>query len=315
MRFHHCVKRAQKYYVMSIFLFVCCLYTCSVSKAFAFAEMESATTFRGEKKSLALPPVSVHVALEAGLDSERIQREWVPLLEESAIVVKNKEQASLSLSLTNKGDHTQASLVETARPTSHKNFTLPQESEALQKTLLGYAHSLGLRSLQNATAFPDVVWNVQVWTQAKAGELGAKNIQGEFWKPSHQISGIKNAPPQSYNGRTILSFSFMNNSGGNFYIYALNATDGGQIVPILAPTSLVNIQNTLHPYKEHSLENMFLELSSHEENVILIISREPLDLSLWQQDDFNTAAQSFLQPNTIPAPENWTSRILTFIKK
>ncbi len=300
---------------MTLFFCVCCLSTFFVAKVFAFTEVESATTFRGEKKSLALPKVSVYIQEDGEVNSEAAMQELTPLLRDVATVVPDKQQASLYMTISLAEGGAQVSLVEAVRPTSPTSFMLPKDGTALQKTLLGYAHSLGLRALQGSMAFPDVLWNVHMWTAAEAGESGTKNIHGEFWKPSSQISGTKNAAPYSYDGRTLVSFSFMNSSKESFYVYLFNTTDSGQIIPILAPKELRSEQNTLLPHKEHALEGIFLELSSLEENVILIIAREPLDVSHWQQEGLSTATQSFLLPHAALALENWSSRVLTFIKK
>ncbi len=305
-------KGFSKYYVVALLIVSCSFYTLWGQAALAFSEVESVTTFRSDKKSLSLPLLAVHVSANASQNTAQIEEALAPLLGTALSLVESQKQASVILSVS--ADNT-VQCTSAIDPSFQSRFTLPQEKERFLQNILAYAHSLGVRSLQGSTAFEDVIWSVHMWEPARAGESGAQNIYGEFWKPTTDISVSEKNVTTSYQGRTLLSFSFTNNSPENFYAYLLNATNTGQVIPILAPETLNNAQNTLLMQKKHMVENIYLELGSPEEQVLLILSREPLAFHHWQQENFEGITQSFLRASTSPSAENWSSRKLTYIQK
>ncbi len=297
------------------FLLFGAIFIAQINNAQALSEVESATTFRGEKKSLSLPVLKVYFAFAPSLAPKAIEKELIPLLKGIAQVSPEEKNAHLSLNVTQDGKHTNVSLKSLGAPSLSKNFTLPAQAEELKQALLGYAHGFGLQNLQKTSDFSAVSWNIQKWIPANAGEQGAQNISGEFWKPENAISVEKEQATQSYSGRTLLSFSFTNSSPEDVYVYMFNSTDAGQIIPILAPKEQRTEQNTLGHGRKLTVEGIYLELGAKEENIHLIITREPLSFEHWQQESFWQAKQNFIHSSHSPAKENWTSRRVIFLQK
>ncbi len=305
-------KNFLKYSLVALFVVSCSFYAMCGQTAFAFSEVESVTTFRSDKKSLSLPLLTVYLSAESSQSTAQIEEALAPLLGTALSMAENQKQAYVVLTVPANNTVQCTSVVD---PSFQSRFTLPQEKERFQQSMLAYAHSLGVRSLQGSAAFEDVIWSVHMWEPARAGESNAQNIYGEFWKSTKDISVAEKNVTTSYQGRTLLSFSFTNNSPESFYAYLLNATNTGQIIPILAPETLNDAQNTLLMHKKYVVENIYLELGSPEEQVLLILSREPLALHHWQQENFEGITQNFLRAFTSPSAENWSSRKLTCIQK
>ncbi len=305
-------KEILKYYLVSLFILSCALYSVYPHGAYAFSEVESVTTFRSDQKSLSLPLLAVYVAADTQQDTTHVNEALKPLLNTTLVMVENQSQAQMTMAFLSNNTVLCTSMVDSS---FQKRFTLPQEKELLQQSMVAYAQSLGVRSLQGGAIFEDVVWRVQMWVPAHVGENGVQNIHGELWKPLKDVVTKEKSVTASYQGRTLLSFSFMNNSSENFYAYLLNATNTGQIIPILAPDTLSNAQNTLLMQKKHMVEDVYLELGAPEEQVLFILSREPLALNHWQQENFDGIMQNFLQATTSPSAENWSSRKLIYIQK
>ncbi len=310
----HLQHRSWKYVLYTL----CCLALfcfLPAPKVFALSESESAITFRGNQQTLSLAPLAIHMQTVAPLGEEEAKKILQSSLQDIANIVPSTSAAQLLVHVQKDQEATKVKISSPTYPLITKSFILPADANALRRSILGYAQYMGVQNLQNDTSFSGITWYVHTYAPTAANDPQALNVQGSFWKPARVLKSTGEKATVPYDASTLLTFSFNNASQENVYVYLLNITETGQILPILAPSEQKNTQNTLLYGKEHVVNNIFLELGAKVESVRLIISRVPLSFSLWQQENFHSPKTNFMHATQTPKADAWTSWEINFVKK
>jgi hypothetical protein len=104
------------------------------------------------------------------------------------------------------------------------------------------------------------------------------------WKKTKSLPpGKAHETVQSYSGDALLRFTVANAETRPYYVYLLNITSKGEIIPLYPEEWQGKTDGLLEPGRTRALD-VRLALEESKEYVRLIASREPLDLTpLWQK--------------------------------
>jgi hypothetical protein len=273
----------------------------------ALGEVENAITFRGEQHRIALPPVPVYVAAGAELPE--------PVLRDLVTLVPAPELATLTLALEPRGKDVAVRISQKGQPPSGAEFVLPADAQKLRRALAGHARLAGLRALEGRGEFPGLKWEIQIYRPCPAGKAGAVSIDEGTWEPAETMTVEGRGSSREYGERALLTFSFANTSRENLYVYVVNSTDEGQVLPVLPLQARSDLQNLATYGQELVHPTLRLELGAPVERVRLIVSRLPLSVAHWAQEGFDADPAEFERPAPALNAEDWMSREVVFTRK
>lgn len=290
----------------------------SISNAVAaLGEVENAITFRGDQRRIALPPVSVHVVAakdNSGVSPE-IKRLLEPVLQDVAKEVPAPTEAALTLIVEKSDTKDTVRLVPKGHDISGIAYVLPADADKLRRALAGYARYAGLQSLQGKGDLSALQWKIHMYRPSSATNAKAAKIGNAFWEPIATMDINSRNETKQYEKDAMLMFSFTNTSRENLYVYIVNYTDDGQVLPVLPPQANAGLSNIAAHGKELAHPTLSLELAAPVERVRLIVSRVPLSIAQWQQDLFDADPAEFEQAASGLRPDDWASMEVVFTRK
>ncbi len=285
--------------------------------AAALGETESAITFRGEMRRIALPPIPVFVATarENPLPAAEAGRVLEPVLRGVATQVAASGGAALTLAVEKAGTDTAVRLYSKGRALPGAAYVLPADADRLRRAVAGHARHAGLRSLKGEGEFPGLQWNIRIHRPSSAAAAGAVKIDDAFWEPVEDMAVGGHGGSKRYDKSALLTFSFANTSKENLYVYVVNYTDDGQVLPVLPPRAKPDLPNLAAYGQGLTHPALSLELGAPVERVRLIVSRVPLAVAHWAQDSFDADPAEFERKGPPLSPEDWASREVVFFRK
>ena len=283
----------------------------------ALGETENAITFRGDQRRIALPPVPIYVATAKGgtAPSSEAGRLLEPVLRDIAKQTAAPENAAVTLVVEKTGAGSAVRLFRRGKALSNTAYTLPADAGKLRRALAGHARYSGLRSLQGKGDFPGLKWNIQMYRPSNAGNAKAVKVDSAFWEPAEAMTVGSRGGTKQYDTSALLTFSFANTSRENLYVYIINYTDDGQVLPVLPPQAKTDLQNVAAYGQELVHPALRLELGAPVERVRLIVSRVPLSVAHWTQDSFDADPAEFERSGPALDPGDWASTEVVFTRK
>jgi hypothetical protein len=182
-------------------------------------------------------------------------------------------------------------------------FQLPTEGTALRQALLRRINFKTMAELVSSNPWPAVEWSINIHAPVTGGPLKYDARQWAIVKTT-QVKADQVAPI-SVKRPSVLTFKLVNHSDKSYYVYLVNYTDEGQVLPFLPIQDAPQWPNLLEAGKELPLGSILLELTSTKEYVRLIISENPLDLGQFNQESLEVPAETVANPGRLrPVPEN-----------
>ncbi len=267
------------------------------------SEVESGSTYRGDISSLNFPKTKVYIENNNTTPND-ISKELQTILDPIATIITSPGQEDVRLSYDRSTKTLKVKLLSSQLTTTEYSYTLPSESKNLEKTLNGYALYLSMLVLENNSNFKD--FNLKVSVLEPTNETGNDtiDIQGSKWKKNYTIQAGNNSS-LIYKENNILSFTLVNNTNENLYAYIINYTNDGMVIPVFAPDKSKK-NEALIPYgQEKELSSIYLGLSAKSENIRLIVSRYPLDLSSLSQDSITENSLQIFQSDEVVKNSDW----------
>lgn len=283
----------------------------------ALDETENAISFRGDMRRITLPPIPIFVTTgkDSPLPAAEAARLLEPALRDVAMQAPASEKAALTLAVEKAGKGTVVRLFSKGRALSGAAYVLPADAGKLRRVVAGHARYAGLRSLQGKGAFPGLKWNIQIYRPSRAVSARAVKIDNALWEPAEIMAVGSQGATKRYDKSALLTFSFANTSNENLYVYIVNSTDDGQVLPVLPPRAKSDLQNMAAYGQELVHPALRLEISAPVERVRLIVSRVPLSVAHWAQDAFDADPSEFERKGPPLNPEDWASSEAVFIRK
>jgi hypothetical protein len=275
-----------------------------ISDEFMAAPLEEVGMFatRGAEDTtpFTLPPLGARLLVESAALAESLGRS--PLL----TMVDDKARADFLI--TGSGADVTLSSPDGGEAAS---FTLPADETALRRAVLARLNLKTMADLHAEGPWPD---GFSLIVEAlTTDEAGALEYDGRKWAPSSTTVVSSASPQRVAVPRTcLLRFAFENKGAKPYYAYLVNFTDEGQVLPVLPPEGAAQIPNLIHAGQSLRLPQLNLELGAPVENVRLIVSERPLDLSQFTQDGLEapkTGKPARMRPI---APNAWQTALVVF---
>ena len=281
----------------------------------ALGETEGSITFRGDLRRIALPPVSVHAFAEGtSVSAAEGKRLLAPAMRDVARETPDAKSAFLALALEKSRAGSTARLSPSGLASSAAVFSLPAESGKLRRVLAGYARYAGLCALQGKGDFPGLKWTIHIHRLSHAGAGKAIAIDNNFWELVESMPADLRGGAKQYTKSALLTFSFANTSRENLYVYVINYTDDGQVLPVLPPEAKAALRNVAAYGQELVHPALRLELGAPVERVRLIVSRVPLTVAHWVQESFDADPAEFEHKGQVVKAEDWASAEVVFTR-
>lgn len=260
----------------------------------ALSEDESKFTFRGGQRMFTLPLTKVALLLRedgiTGLSGGQLQAAvgLGAAMDDPWHVVPEAEKAQLALSVrpkTEAGFPVTVSGLGALAGAKQRTFTLPAQVEELKQLLAGYARYLTIAFANGKMSLPSVTWKVEVFQPGgrKEREISYKN---QVWGLSKELRLPQDGLAFELRLPALLTFSFHNPTRDNYYVYLVNYTSDGQVLPVLPLLSKPDMQNMLPAGGELALSSLRFELDAPVERLRMLLSRVPLDLTPAAQEHF-----------------------------
>jgi hypothetical protein len=197
------------------------------------------------------------------------------------------------------------------RQTESRQFNWTTEGPALRQALRNRINFQTIANLNSPGDWPDFEWTINIYTEGANGSL---DHDGRKWILDRSIKVGQSSTPISVKAPCVLTFNLVNRSSEQYYVYLVNYTPTGMLLPLLPSPEAPKISNQLSVEGELALPHLFLELSEKQENVRLIISENPLDISLFNQGDINSVSDTATKFTRLrPAPEkSWHTIVQNF---
>jgi len=264
-----------------------------VANEFLAAPQENVAVFatRGakDKRVHSLPPLALRLFVESADLAASLQK--TPFI---ALTGNKSEAGALILG---QGPVTLLSPGQT----TGRQFNLPAEGGSLRQALLARIHYKNIADLVSPGSWPNFEWTINIHTEAANGSL---EYDGRKWTLAQSVKAGQTAPI-SVKNPCVLTFRLANRSTKAYYAYLFNYTKKGQLLPLLPSPEAPQMPNIVAAEAELSLGHVYLELGEPQENVRLIISEHPLDLSQFKQENLDAPADTAANPTRMrPAPAN-----------
>ncbi|MDL2227168.1 DUF4384 domain-containing protein, partial [Deltaproteobacteria bacterium OttesenSCG-928-M10] len=193
--------------------------------------------------------------------------------------------------------------------TEGRQFDLTTGQDALRQALLNRINFQTMATLASPGAWPDFEWTVNIYTEDAGGSL---DYDDRKWALAKTINA-GNSAPVTVQDPCVLTFKLTNQSSKAYYAYLVNYTPEGQLLTFLPPPEAPNFPNLVKAGANLSLEYIYLELGAPQENVRLIISENPLDLSSFNQESLDAPPEAAKPSRLRPAPqESWRTLVQIF---
>lgn len=194
--------------------------------------------------------------------------------------------------------------------TEGRQFNLTTEQDALRQALLNRINFQTMATLASPGTWPDFEWSINIYTEGAGGSL---DYDDRKWILVKTINA-GHSGPVTVKDPCVLTFKLANRSSKAYYAYLVNYTSTGQLLPFLPSSEAPQFPNLVAAGKDLALPHIYLELGESQENVRLIISENPLDLSPFNQDNLDSPPDASAKPGRLrPAPESsWRALVQTF---
>ena len=194
--------------------------------------------------------------------------------------------------------------------TEGRQFNLTTEKDALRQALLNRINFQTMATLISPGAWPDFEWSINIYTEGADGSL---DYDDRKWILVKTINA-GHSTPVMVQEPCVLTFKLANNSSKAYYAYLVNYTSSGLLLPFLPSPEAPQFPNLVAAGKDLTLPHIYLELGESQENLRLIISENPLDLSPFIQDNLDAPSDAAAKPSRLrPAPEpSWRTLVQTF---
>lgn len=266
-----------------------------VTNEFMAAPSESVGVFAtrgvGDKRLYSLPPQALRLFIESPDLAESMKK--TPFV---ALTTNKAEAEALilgqgSVQLLSSGE------------SGGRRFQLPAEGAALRQALLRRINFKTMAALASPGPWPAVEWRINIHAPDANGPT---DYDGQKWSLVQTMKAADSEnKPIAVQAPCALTFNLVNRSQKPYYAYLVNYTAEGQILPLLPPEEAPLTPNLVAPGADLSLNHIVLELGEGQENVRLILSENPLDLSQFKQDSLDEEAGSAAPAARLrPAPNN-----------
>jgi hypothetical protein len=202
------------------------------------------------------------------------------------------------------------------RETDGPRFQLPAEGAALRQALLRRIHFKAMADLASPNPWPVAVeWSINIHAPV---ENGSRDYDGQKWGLVKTMKASDGpAGHIAVKEPCLLTFKIVNRGDTPYYVYLVNYTGNGQVLPFLPPQEKAQMPNLVAAGAELAVDGVFLELGASTEFVRLILSENPLDLRPFGQKSLDEAAGQTTPPARLrPAPaDSWFTAVRAFKMK
>ncbi|QTA81704.1 DUF4384 [Desulfonema limicola] len=138
--------------------------------------------------------------------------------------------------------------------------------------------------------------NITIWHEAPQGiTAGIIEVDGKRWQKEETVNAEE---LEEYNLKSgsLLTFSIYNKSERDYYVYLINITSDGDIIPFYPPPYQSPESAKVRAGYERRVEEVTLQVEKPKEYVRLIASLEPIDIYILNQKGFENRSESRLSP-------------------
>ena len=314
-------------YMAFFFMFFLCPYEICLAKPARYGallpgltESEVKIPVRGGQTCHALPLPKLRLLLKTSPSPEGEGTVLAPLLSRLSILTErvadpSEADAVLVLHSSTTTRAVASVLDPKGRSLSGRDFVLPAEEPLLEGYLSRLSRSSAISRLQGGLPFPRVDWIIHIYQPAEPGAPNALVSGDRAWHSGKTltVTGANETVPLE--SPALLLFSFFNRMPDTYYVYLVNYTDDGLILPVLPPLGEPDFGARGGWGNELSLPSIRLELEASVEKLRLIVSRVPLDITSLAQQDLLTGSLPGKEDSQLPLalPEQFSTVEVVFV--